>query len=143
MALGGREVSSVLRYSVPGLVPEGVLEPQVSLREGRVFLRARVAVENFPQLPDLGGVLGVLPDTLDVVLEASLMPFGPDQAAFLVHGVEASRIPLPRRIIPGILTAIGRTDRPGLPPEALVIPLPAGLASAYIFEDSLILNHIP
>jgi len=96
---------------------------------------------SFPDLPDLGPILGILPDTLDVAFEAALMPFGNGRAALLIHHLEASRIPLPRRFIPDILTAVGRTNQPGLPPEALLVPLPSGLGSAYILTDSLILSN--
>jgi hypothetical protein len=140
VALGGREITSVLRYSVPGLVPYGVGEPEVLLQEGRVHLRAKVALGAFPDLPDLGSVVGLLPDTVTVEIQASLLPFGKETAALVVHRIDANRIPLPRRVIPDILRAMGRRDHPGLPPEALVVPLPAGLASAYILSDSLVLS---
>ena len=143
IALGGREVTSVLRYSLPGLVPSGIRDPGVDLREGRLHLSAQVILSSFPELPDLGPVLGMLPDTLDVILHASLVPFGQEESALLVHGIEASRIPLPRRLIPEILRAMGRVDRPGLPPEALAVPLPAGVESAYILTDSLIISSGP
>lgn len=143
MALGGREITSVLRYSAPGLVPEGVGDPSVLLRAGRVVVRARVAIGDFPDLPDLGPVLGMLPDTVSVELQASLMPFQGQMAALVVQQVEASRIPLPRRMIPEILKGMGRVEHPGLPPEALTFPLPAGVASAYIHSDSLILSRNP
>jgi hypothetical protein len=48
-------------------------------------------------------------------------------------------VPLPSRTIPGILRALGRVHREGLPPDALAVPLPGGLASAYVEEDSLVL----
>ena len=141
LALGGNELTSVLRHSVPGLLPTGVSDPEVTLEDGRVHLQARVTLGSFPDLPDLGPILGMLPDTLDVALQAALMPFGDGTAALLVHHLEASRIPLPRRFIPDILTAMGRTNQPGLPPEALLVPLPSGLGSAYILTDSLILSN--
>lgn len=140
LALGGPEITSVLRYAFPGLLPPGVKEPTVTLEDSRFLLEARVVRNDFPRLPDLGPVLGILPDTLNVELRASLMPFGPEEAALLVQGIEASHIPIPRRLIPDILSAIGRVDRPGLPPEALVVPLPSGLNAAYIVMDSLIIS---
>jgi hypothetical protein len=143
MALDGREVTSVIRYAVPGLVPSGIQDPEVAFREGRVIIRAAVALSAFPELPDLGPVLGILPDTLQVELDATLMPFGQQESALLVHGVEASRIPIPRRLIPEILQAMGRVQRPGLPLEAMAVPLPPGLAAAYIIADSLILSSNP
>lgn len=143
MALGGREVTSVLRYSVPGLIPSGIKEPEVAFGDGRVHLSADVVMAAFPGLPDLGPLLGMLPDTLQVDLHASLIPFGDQESALLVHGVEASRIPIPRRLIPEILRAIGRVDRPGLPPEGMAVPLPPGLGSVYILSDSLIISSKP
>lgn len=143
VVLGGGELTSVLRHAVAGMIPEGISEPEVTLADGRVHVRARVTLDAFPELPDLGPIIGFLPDTLDVGFEASLMPFSGNRAALLLHGVEASRIPIPRRLIPDILGAMGRQDEPGLPPEAILVPLPSGLASAYILTDSLILSHDP
>jgi len=143
VALAGREITSVLRYSVPGLVPKGVRDPEVSFKEGRAHLRAKVALDAFPELPDLGAVMDLLPDTVTVELEASLLAFGSQTAALVVHRIDANRIPLPRRVIPDILRALGRRDQPGLPPEALLVPLPAGVISAYIHSDSLFLSYDP
>lgn len=143
LVLGGNELTSVLRYSVPGVMPDGVSGPEVRLNDGRVHVRARVALESFPDLPDLGPIIGMLPDTLDVGFEASLMPFGERKGALLFHSLDASRIPLPSRLIPEILKAMGRSDEPGLPPEALLVSLPSGLGSAYILTDSLILSRNP
>lgn len=143
ITLGGREITSVIRYAVPGLLPPGIKEPTIALRDGRMHLTARVIRTDFPDLPDLGPILGILPDTLNVELQASLMPFGEEESALLVHSLEASRIPIPRRLIPDVLRAMGRSDRPGLPPEALAIPLPSGLSAAYIVSDSLVLSSQP
>jgi hypothetical protein len=143
LTLGGREVTSVLRYSVPGLIPDGVGDPEVQFQEERAHLRAKVTVASFPELPDLGAILDLLPDTVTVELQASLLPFGGQTAALVVHRIEANRIPLPRRAIPEILRALGRRDQPGLPHEALLVPLPAGLLSVYIHSDSLVLSHNP
>jgi hypothetical protein len=143
MALGGDELTSLLRYSETGVTPDGVASPRVTFSDGRVRLGVQVALSAFPDLPDLGPIIGILPDTLDVAVEASLLPFGTGSAAILVHGLEASRIPLPRRMIPEVLTAMGRKDQPGLPPEAYLVRLPSGLSSAYILTDSLILSKDP
>jgi len=143
IALGGREVTSVIRYSVPGLIPSGIRDPEVTFQDGRVHLSAQVVLAAFPRLPDLGPILGILPDTLNVKLQASLMPFGQEESALLIHSLEASRIPIPRRLIPEILRAMGRVERPGLPPEGMAVPLPTGLGAAYILTDSLIISSNP
>ncbi len=136
----GVELTSVLRHSAPGLLPAGFLEPTLEMDGGRAVLRGRLVLEAFPRLPDLGPVLGILPDTVGLKVEARLLPFGPGEAMVLVERVEASRIPLPRRMIPAILDALGREARRGLPPEGIVVPLPPGVSAAYIDGDRLVLT---
>lgn len=139
LSVGGAELASVLRFALPGLLPPGVSEPSVDLEEGRVRVSARVAVAQVPRLPDLDQVVGLLPDTVTLAMRGSLTPLDGKGAALVVEEITAARIPLPRRMIPDILNALGRTDRPGLPPDAMAVPLPEGLRSAYILRDSLIL----
>lgn len=139
LVLGGPELSSVIRYSLPGILPRGVHEPTVAFRGEDLVLSARVAVDAFPDMPALDEVLGLLPDTVRIEMQGAVLPFGPSLAALHVERVEASRIPLPGRMIPGILEALGRQDREGLPSDAMVIPLPEGIRSAFVEEDHLIL----
>ncbi len=139
IALSGLELSSVVRYALPGLVPPGVDEPTVTLYDGRVRLSARVATGAFPRLPKLDDVVGILPDTLDVVMEGSLVPLDQEHLALLVDHVEASRIPLPRRMITQILAGFGRERSASLPDDALAVPMPNGLRSVYVQRDSLVL----
>ena len=139
IALSGLELSSVVRYALPGLVPPGVDEPTVTLLDGRVRLSARVAKGAFPRLPKLDDVVGILPETLDVEMEGSLVPLDQGHLALLVDHVEASRIPLPRRMIPQILAGFGGERSESLPDDALAVPMPNGLRSVYIQRDSLVL----
>lgn len=139
LALSGRQLSSVLRYSLPGVVPPGVADPTVSLGEGRVRLSARVAVAAFPRMPKLDNIIGVLPDTVEVEMTGSLVPLDQEHLALLVDHLEASRIPLPRRLIPEVLRGLGRESSKGLPEDALAVPKPDGVQSIFVQQDSLVL----
>jgi len=141
LALGTTELRSVLRYRMPGVIPPGVSDPDVALRDGRVLISGRVAVASFPDLPALDGVLGFLPDTLTLEVEGSLIPLEQEERflGLVVHRVEAARIPLPRRLIPELLEGLGREYVGGLPEDALSVPLPDGLERVYVLRDSLIL----
>lgn len=139
LLLGGAELTSVIRYSLPGLLPPGVDEPLVDFQDQSMLLSARVAVSAFPDLPALDEVLGLLPDTVMIEMRASLFQLGADHAALHVERVEASRIPLPGRMVPGILEALGRADRPGLPRDAMALPLPDGVDSAFVQDGHLVL----
>ena len=141
LSLSAPEVVSVIRYSAPGMVPGGVSDPVVEFRDGAVTLTARIAVEAFPGLPTLDGILGFLPDTVSIWVEGALAPLNKDGVALIVHGVRASFIPvrLPDGMTPNILTALGRRGTDGLPEDALAFPLPDGVRSAHMLRDRLIL----
>lgn len=143
LALGGADLSSVLRFALPGILPPGVSEPDVRLGAGEVSLQARVATAAFPDLPALDPVMGMLPDTVSVRLDGALAQFGAQSLVFRVDRIEAAEIPLPERLVPDVLAALGRSNRAGLPRNGLHVPLPAGIDSVYVADDSLVLIAVP
>lgn len=139
LALGGTELTSLVRYALPGMLPPGVDEPTVTLEDGRVHVAARVAVSEFPQLPDLNPVVGLLPDTVLIELRGGLVPHDQAHLALVVDRVRAARIPLPQRMVSDVLQGLRGERSATLPPDALAVPLPDGLASVFVQRDSLIL----
>ena len=107
LSLSAADVTSVLRYSAPGMIPGGVSDVDVEFHDGVVTLTARVLVEAFPGLPTLDGILGFLPDTVSIAVEGALAPLDEDGISLIVHGVYASFIPvpLPDGMTPKILVA--------------------------------------
>lgn len=140
LVLGNAQLGSVLRYRLPGLLPEGVNSPTIDMGDGVLRIRARVARESFPTLPALENIIGFLPDTLTLEMEGSLAPLEDERwIALVIHRMEASRIPIPGRLIPEILRALGRENVGGLPLDAVAIPMPDGLERAFVLRDSLVL----
>jgi hypothetical protein len=139
LALGGTELSSVLRYAMPGMVPPGVADPTVELVEGRVHLKARVAVAAFPHLPQLDRILGMLPDTVALEMEGSLVAVDQATMALMVDKVEASHVPIPKRMVGDVLKGLGRQAPKTLPADAIPVPIPDGVKSVYVQRDSLVL----
>ena len=137
VALSGEELQSLLQYRYPQLLPAFVDSPKIALEGDRIHVTARVPIESMPNLSELGDAAGFLPDTTEVGMTGSILPLGTGRVALAVDEVSASRIPLPDRLIPGALRRLGRKDEPGLPREALALPLPPGAASAYVRDDSL------
>jgi hypothetical protein len=135
----GLEVTSLIRFSFPGMLPPGLAEPTVIIRDGTLDLQARVARDRFPSFPRLDGVLEILPDTVPLEVGAVVLPFDPAHVSVMVQRIDASAIPVPRRFIPDILEAVGRRSRPGLPPTGVAVPLPDGLSGVYVQADSLVL----
>jgi hypothetical protein len=138
LALSGVELTSVLRFALPGVVPPGVVEPTVSLDDGDVRLSAKVAVVEFPGLPDLDEVVGMLPDTVSVDVRGGLVPLDQRHLSLIVDRLEVAGIPIPKRLIARVLDGLGRDDA-GFRRDALTVPLPDGLERAYVRGDSLVL----
>jgi hypothetical protein len=140
LLLRGTEVTSALQYEVPEFLPPGLGDPRVRFQDGAAVLTVSVALSAFPRFPELEGILEILPDTVPLELRGGLEPLNDQEVALRIDAVEASRIPVPRRLYPQILEALGREDRPGLAADAVAVRLPRGVASAYIADDRLVLT---
>jgi hypothetical protein len=138
LVLQGVEVSSVLEFSTGGLLPPGFDRPRIRFEDGVAVLSLRAAMSRLPSFPELEGFMEVLPDTVPLELRGRIQAF-PGGTSMKVESIEAARIPLPRRMYPSILEALGRRDQPGLPPEAVEVPLPRGVQGVYIPGDRLVL----
>ena len=133
------EVSSLLRYSVPGMLPGGVVEPSVRMEGDRIEIQAGVVPSVMPSLPDLGAIVGILPDTVQVSVGGSLVPFGNGGSMLLVRDVAVKGISIPSGAFPDILAALGREPARGLPPSAILVPAFAGIRGAYVEDGELVL----
>lgn len=133
------ELSSVLRHTLPGIIPPGIGQPTVELDGESVWISARVQTAAIPNLPAFDDIVGFLPDTVDMRLRGTVLPFGDGWAAVQVERIDAERIPLPSRLIPGILEALGRRPREGLPERALAVPLPSGLERVFVEGSRMVL----
>ena len=138
VALSQHELQSLLQYRYRQLLPAFVDSPRVKLEDGKIVVQARVPVERLPQLNELGEAAGFLPDTTEVGVTGTVLPLRAGRVALAVDQVRAARIPLPKRLVPGALRKLGRKDEPGLPADALALPLPPGADAAYVRGDSLV-----
>lgn len=144
IALSASELESLLHFRFPMDWPDGVSLPSVRMSDGELSLDLRLARDRIPSLPELENILDFLPDTVPVRLRGRVLALGGGTAALLVHRIEASSIPIPRRFFPRILESIrGGSGPADLPPEALFLPLPAGIESIRVSEDRLVLTRAP
>jgi hypothetical protein len=141
VALSETEIQSLLQYKYRQLLPAFVDSPRVQLEDGKIIVQARVPVERLPQLNELGEAAAFLPDTTEVGVTGQILPLRNGRVALAVDEVRAARIPLPKRLVAGALRKLGRKDEPGLPSDALAVPLPPGANTAYVRGDSLILLY--
>jgi hypothetical protein len=141
--LSAVELESLIAFRYPGMLPAFLDAPAVELQGERLRLRARVPVDKLPDIEGLGPAAAFLPDTTELTVSGRLLPLQPGRVAFAIDDVSAQRFPLPRRLVPSALERLGRRDEPGLPRDAMALPLPPGAASAYVRRDSLVLIARP
>lgn len=139
LALGGTELTSLLRYALPGIIPPGIGDPTVELVDGRVHLSARVAVQAFPKIPKVDQILGLLPDTVLVEMDGTLVSLDQAFLSLMVDRVEAGHIPLPRAMVADFLQGLGRVGPASLPKDGMAVPIPDGVGSVFVQQDSLVL----
>jgi hypothetical protein len=139
VALSAIELQSLLQYRYEGVLPAFLDNPAIELRGEQLRLRARVPVDNLPRVQGLAEAAAFLPDTTEMVVAGKLLPLREGRVAFAVDEVSAAGFPLPRRLVRPALDQVGRRDEPGLPGDAIGLPLPPGAAAAYVRRDSLVL----
>ena len=137
--LSETELRSLLRYRYASLLPAFVDSPDVELDEGRVRITGRVPLDRMPRIDGIGQAASLLPDTTDVTVTGQLLPLESGRIALAVDELTVSRIPLPQRLVNAALERLGRQDEPGLPDDAIALPLPAGARAVYVRGDSLVL----
>ena len=138
-ALSSVEAQSLLLYRYGELLPAFVDSAVVAFDDGRILLRGRLPVDRLPRVAELDEVLALMPDTTSFEITTQLILLDSGRAALAVDGLEAARIPLPKRLAPALLRRLGRADEPGLPADAFAFRLPPGAAAAYVRGDSLVL----
>ena len=141
LRLGSVEVSSVLRYTMPGMLPDGVVNAQVAFDEDRLQIEATVlpARMEIPEIAGWVGIAGMFPDTVPVSVSASLTRFGERRSILLIQGILVQGVALPETAFPEILEALGRAEVSGLPASAILVPEVAGLGTAFIRDGTLVL----
>ena len=133
------ELQSLLEFRYRQMIPDYVHSPRITLEQDKIAIVLRLPADRLLHTGELGQMLALLPDTTDFEILGTLLPSDEGHVAFTVDAITAHRIPIPTRFVPTVLEILGREDVPGLPADALRIPLPVGARSAYVRSDSLVL----
>ena len=145
VSLSEAEVQALMENRLSPFVPAYVLDPAVELDGDQVVMTARVPVDQLPQIEDeLGEAARFLPDTTEIVAHGKLLPLSESRIALGIDRMSVAGIPLPDRFIPRLVARLRRQESiAGLPADALALPLPPGVGSAYVRNDSLTLVAAP
>ncbi len=139
LRLASSEVSSLLRYSLASLLPAGVIDPRVRMEGDRIDFSVLVLPDALADMPEMGAIAGLLPDTMPVTVRGALSPFGDNGSMLLIQSIEVRGVPIPPPAFPEILVALGREDARGLPESALLMPVFGRITRAYVEDGELVL----
>jgi hypothetical protein len=135
------ELESLLRWEIAEMLPDGIRDPEIRIRNGELSLGLRIARSLIPRIPELDAIQGFLPDTVPVQLRGRLITVDGGDAGFVVNRLEAASIPIPSRFIPPIAELVSPYAGGDLPPEIIRIPLPEGIRTVRIEGEELILTR--
>lgn len=138
VALGQAELQSLIDYRWGGFLPQDVVNPRVQLVDGQVTLEAGVATARFGRVEELKEIIAFLPDTTALRAVGTFVPLDSAHVALEIHELGAANIPVPRRLIPTVLSRFQRSSSPDLAPNAVAVPLPPGISNVFISGDSLV-----
>jgi hypothetical protein len=142
VVLSGPEIESLLLYRFEDRWPRGVSSPSVHMRDGELYLGLQISRDLLPTLPDMDALTMFLPDTVPVQLQGRVLALAGGGAALMVQRIDASAIPIPRRLFALLLAQVQGQPAPGVPPEALVLPLPQAVRSLRIEGSNLIITPV-
>lgn len=140
VALSDVEVASFMRYQLADRFGGLLHDASANISGDTLMIGGRLPTDRLSDLRELDRVRMFLPDTAQVDIAGRIVTQLPGQAVVEIERVMVAGIPIPERYYPAVLARIGRRDEPGLPPNALALPLPEGVGSARIEDGSLILT---
>ena len=121
--LSGAAVASYVFREVARQLPPSTDSVQAMVEGDRMSMRASV---DMSELRGLGGAIGMLGGRERVQLTGTLRLVSPGLAEFQVQQVRIGELPLPRRMIPSLISRFSRARRPaGLDANALPLPIPS------------------
>lgn len=138
VALNESELQSLIEYRWAGFLPADVADPRVGVSDGRVSLRANVATARFGEVSELREIVAFLPDTTSLHAVGSFVPLDSGRVALQVHELGAASIPVPRQLIPRVLSRFRGSGGPGVAPNAVAVPLPPGISNVFVSGDSVV-----
>ncbi len=138
IALSEDEVSALLTESLPGLLPAGVVNVEVSLDSDQIVLQADIVVDLWTGASRLNPVLVALPDTLRTEIDGRFSRVG-RRLILTVTGARAQSLSLPASLVEALIRELPMSID-GQEGPALQVALPDGIADVRLEGGRLILR---
>ncbi|MBT8246350.1 MAG: hypothetical protein KJN73_00910 [Acidimicrobiia bacterium] len=139
LELSQAEIQSLLTYRAGPLLPAGITEPVVELRDSTVLLSARVDPRGLEGLASPEVVERLFSDSAKVVVELWPGVLTPGVARVEILTLQAGAIVVPSMMVPWILESI---EMPGVETTGvmLLLPTPGRVADFEVESGKLVLE---
>lgn len=121
LKLSQAEIQSLLTYRAAALLPQGVSDPLVEIRDSTILLSARVDPRGLEGLASPEVIERLFSDSASVVVELWPGVLAPGVARVDVVTLQAGSIVVPSMMIPWILESV---DMPGVETTGVTVLLP-------------------
>lgn len=149
ISLTSEDLTALLRFGLPGVVPAGVLDPSVSIERGAVRISATFVHADFAAADELGALASVLPDTASVTVHGRISTVAAGWVDFRIERAVVGGIPVPEVVLAAVARRLpfGRTGSTALPrgPGSHDKPLlrvrrPHGVGLIYVAGQRLVVE---
>ncbi len=124
--LTAADLTSYVLRQLAHQMPASTDSIRASIAGDRVVIQANVHPADLGDLTSLGPLASMLGDREHAEFSGTLRVVSPGLAEFEVQSLKVREINVPRAMIPGLISRLGRTARPaGLDADALPLPIPA------------------
>ena len=139
LRLSQAEIQSLLTFRAAPLLPEGISEPLVEIRDSTILLSARVDPKDLQGLASPEVVERLLSDSASVVVELWPGVVAPGVARLEVVTLQAGSIVVPSMMIPWILESV---EMPGVETTGVTVllPIPGRVERFDVDAGSLVLE---
>ena len=111
LTLDGGQVTDLMRHAAPGLLPQGVLEPEVSFVGDEVHLTALLVPADFPASGALRAVSTVVADTVSVKLRGTLVRVSLSSLGLRIDNAMLGHLTLPVGVVRSVAESLSDRTR--------------------------------
>jgi hypothetical protein len=110
--LSAGELGALLMAAAGGQLPSAIKNPELAIQEDRVFLRAKVKLDDVSGLDELGPLAKLLDREEPFEASGTLGLVRPGLAEYRVESARIAQFDLPQSVIPRLVARLTRGGRP-------------------------------
>ena len=139
--VSGGDLASYIFFSSANRLPATAQDVEAAVIGDQLAVRAVVPLKDLGAGQILGPLVAMLDDSDSLQFSGTLRVLQSEIGQYRVKQLQVAKLRIPAGLIPRILRQIDRGDRPaGVPPDALVLPIPPYVGDIRVGEGRIMLS---